>query len=196
MKKTENKKMYYYFDEAGQPDILGHKGINLIEKGTASKVFMVGYLETEEHKKIASDLRNLQKQIAEDEYLVTKLLENRLHLYSEIDCYFSSMGNTVRIQNMNSAIQNAIHIFNQKWKTENKSNIRVLIQKTSEEPLLQAADYVLWTIQRAYERGEFRYYNFLQDKICLIHDIFDFGKYPQNYYSPKNPLEAKKIDPV
>lgn len=47
-----------------------------------------------------------------------------------------------------------------------------------------------------YERGEFRYYNFLQDKICLIHDIFDFGKYPQNYYSPKNPLEAKKIDPV
>lgn len=260
MKKTENKKMYYYFDEAGQPDILGHKGINLIEKGTASKVFMVGYLETEDHKKIASDLRSLQKQIAEDEYLssipsiastkkmfhankdcaevrekvfkllktenftfycivarkneslfrrkfnfkkdkiyeylVTKLLENRLHLYSEIDCYFSSMGNTVRIQNMNSAIQNAIHIFNQKWKTENKSNIRVLIQKTSEEPLLQAADYVLWTIQRAYERGEFRYYNFLQDKICLIHDIFDFGKYPQNYYSPKNPLEAKKIDPV
>lgn len=123
-------------------------------------------------------------------------MENRLHLYSEIDCYFSAMGNTVRLQNMYSAIQKAIHIFNQKWKTENKSNIRVLIQKTSEEPLLQAADYVLWTIQRAYERGEFRYYNFLQDKICLIHDIFDFGKYPQNYYSPKNPLEAKKIDPV
>ena len=46
--------------------------------------------------------------------------------------------------------------------------------------------------ERAYERGEFRFYNFLQDKICLIHDIFDFGKHPKNYYSPKNPLEAKK----
>ncbi len=29
-------------------------------------------------------------------------------------------------------------------------------------------------------------------EICLIQDIFDFKKYPKNYYLPKNPLEAKK----
>lgn len=36
----------------------------------------------------------------------------------------------------------------------------------------------------------------MKDKICLVHDIFDFSKYPKNYYTPENPLEAKKIDPV
>lgn len=129
-------------------------------------------------------------------YLVTKLLENRLHLYSEIDCYFSSMGNVARQDNMQEAINDAILAFKSKWKKENTNNIRVIIQKSSEEPMLWAVDYVLWTIQRAYEKGEFRYYNYLKDKISLIIDIFDTKKYPKNYYSQKNLLEAKKIDPV
>ena len=129
-------------------------------------------------------------------YLVSKLLENRLHLYSEIDCYFSSMGSVVRQDNMQEAINDVIAAFKEKWKKDNTNNIRVIVQKSSEEPLLQAADYVLWTIQRAYEKGDFRYYNFLKEKINLVHDIFDFEKYPKNYYNQKNPLEAKKIDPV
>lgn len=88
------------------------------------------------------------------EYLVSKLLENRLHLYTEIDLYFSAMGNTVRQKNMSDAVQ------------------------------------------KAYQNYDFRYYNYIKEKINLIHDIFDFGKYPKNYYTPKNSLEAKKIDPV
>ena len=133
-------------------------------------------------------------------HLVAKLLENRLHLYSEIDLYFSAMGNVVRQDTMEEAINNAIHLFKEKWKYENTSTIRILIQQNSEEPLLQAADYLLWTIQRAYERGEFRYYNFLKDKICLVYDIFDKRYYNNKnhslFYTQKNPLEAKKIDPV
>lgn len=196
MKETENIKAYYFFDEAGDPQILGRKGINLIEKGTASKTFMVGYLETKTPKEISKRLVELRQEIAADEYLVSKLLENRLHLYSEIDCYFSAMGSVVRKDNMQKAIKNAIQTFESKWNRKNESNIRILIQQASELPLLQAADYVLWTIQRAYEKGEFRYYNFLKEKITLVQDIFDFGKYPKNYYKPEFPLEAKKIDPV
>lgn len=100
---------------------------------------------------------------------------------------------------MQNAINKAIKKFQEKWGKENESNIRVFIQQSSERPLLQATDYVLWTVQRAYERGEFRFYEFLKDKIKLVHDIFDFRKYnsnASNYYSSKNPLEAKKIDPV
>ena len=261
MKETEKIKAYYYFDEAGDPQILGRKGVNLVAEGKASKVFMVGYLKTKNPKVIREALLNLQKEIVSDDYLamipsvskstsrmfhacmdcaevrmkvykllkeldfsfycivarkkentfrnrfelkedrlykylVSKLLENRLHLYSEIDCYFSTMGSVVRKDNMQEAIKEAIETFKSKWHKENESEIRIVIQKNSEEPLLWAADYVLWTIQRAYEKGEFGHYNFLKDKICLIHDIFDTEKYPKNYYSPKNPLEAKKIDPV
>lgn len=135
-----------------------------------------------------------QKQLYK--YLVSKLLENRLHLYRQIYLYFSAMGSTVHQSSMQEAVNNAISTFNEKWKTENSNQIRIFIQQNSEIPLLQAADYVLWTIQRAYERGDYRYYNYLKDKISLVHDIFDFSKYPKNYYTPHNPLEAKKIDPV
>ena len=255
-----NKKSYYYFDEAGEPQILGHRGVNLVAKGTASKVFMVGYLETSSPKTFTRQLNNLRCELASDEYLkdipsfhhslemfhankdcsevrekvfkllkqqdfsyycivarknedlfrkkfnmsqkslykylVSKLLENRLHLYKNIDLYFSSMGSVVRQAGMQQAVDAAILAYNEKNKTENTSNIRVLIQQSSEIPLLQASDYVLWTVQRAYERGDFRYYNYLKDKIKLIYDIFDSKKYPDNCYSEKNPLEAKKIDPV
>ncbi|MCQ2227948.1 MAG: DUF3800 domain-containing protein [Bacteroidales bacterium] len=264
MKKTEDIKAYYFFDEAGDPQILGKRGVNLIERGTASKTFMVGYLETKDpmsfrraliqlHEKIKNDdyladipsinstnksfhankdcqevrseVFRLLKKIdfkfycivaRKDEdifrrmfdlkdkkiykYLVSKLLENRLHLYKDIDIYFSAMGNVVRQDTMQEAVNNAISTFINKWNYDNSSTIRILIQQNSEEPLLQAADYVLWTIQRAYERGEFRYYNYLKDKIALVHDIFDTRYYhtkgQSNYYTPNNQLEAKKIDPV
>lgn len=261
MKKTEDIKMYYFFDEAGDTTILGRKGVNLVNEGKVSKVFIVGYLGIRDPKAFRKSLLQLQSEIINDEYLkdipsvskctsiqfhaymdcaevrekvfkflkyqnfdfqcivarknlelfrkkfdlkeakiykylVSKLLENRLHLYSEIDCYFSSMGSVVRQDNMQEAINDAIAAFKEKWEKENTNNIRVIVQKSSEEPMLWAVDYVLWTIQRAYEKCEFRYYNYLKDKISLVMDIFDKDKYPNNYYTQKNLLEAKKIDPV
>ena len=261
MKKTEDIKMYYFFDEAGDPQVLGRKGVNLIEQGKASKVFIVGYLEVKEPKEFRKNLLRLHSEVLSDDYLkeipsvakstsrmfhacmdcaevrekvykflknqdfsfqcivarksvelfrkkfdfkeskiykylVSKLLENRLHLYSEIDCYFSAMGNVVRQDNMQEAINDAIAAFKNKWSKENTNNIRIIIQKSSEEPLLWAVDYVLWTIQRVYEKGEFRYYNYMKDKISFVYDILDNKKYPNNFYTKKNILEAKKIDPV
>lgn len=264
MDNSENVKTYYFFDEAGDPQILGRRGVNLIERGTASKTFMVGYLETDEPAVCRKKLMELHDRLKNDEYLadipsmhstnkafhankdchevraemfrllkqlnfrfycivarkdvdkfrkmfefkekkiykylVARLLENRLHVYSSIDIYFSAMGNIVRQDTMQDAVNDAISAFYQKSNIENSSEIRIIIQQSSNEPMLQFADYVLWTIQRAYERGEFRYYNFLKEKIVFIYDIFDCKKNTDNkigmIYSPENPLEAKKIDPV
>ena len=69
MKETEQVKTYYYFDEAGDPQILGRKGVNLVAEGKASKAFMVGYLETKNPKSIREALLNLQKEIVSDDYL-------------------------------------------------------------------------------------------------------------------------------
>ena len=46
MKEPRDEKMYYFFDESGSPEILGRKGVNLVNKGTTSKVFMVGFIST------------------------------------------------------------------------------------------------------------------------------------------------------
>ena len=99
------------------------------------------------------------------------------------------MGSIVRQSSMQQAVDSAL-------QSEKKSSVRVFIQQSSEIPLLQASDYVLWAIQRVYEHSDFRYYNFLKDKIKLVYDIFDTKKYPNNQYSCGNPLEAKKIDPL
>ncbi|MFA6857506.1 MAG: DUF3800 domain-containing protein [Treponema sp.] len=202
MQEAEDVKAYYYFDEAGDPQILARKGVNLVERGVSSKVFMAGYLETKNPSEISKALVQLREEISKDEYLTgipsIKKTKRMFHanVDSGIDCYFSAMGSTVRQDNMEAAIQNAVVVFQNKWQKKNVSNIRVFIQQSSEIPLLQAADYVLWTIQRVYERHDFRYYNYLKDKIKLVHDIFDFDKYPRTYYTPVFPLEAEKIDPV
>lgn len=129
-------------------------------------------------------------------YLVTRLLENRLHLYPNIDLYFSAMGNVVRQDTMQEAVNDAIDVFYRKSNIENTSIIRILIQQAGNEPMLQLADYVLWAIQRVYERDEYRYYNFLKEHIVLVYDIFDVGNPPKTEkgvkYTPDNPLEIKK----
>lgn len=264
MEHTQTIKAYYFFDEAGDPQVLGRRGVNLIEKGTASKTFMVGYLETSDPGNCRKQLLALHDKLQHDEYLasipsmhstnksfhankdchevraevfrllkqldfrfycivarkdearfrrmfefkekkiykylVTRLLENKLHIYPQIDLYFSAMGNVVRQDTMQEAVNDAITACYQQSKIENSSEIRILIQQSSNEPLLQAADYVLWTIQRAYERGEFRYYDFLKNKIIMVHDVFDTQGDQETkkavVYTPDNPLEAKKIDPV
>ena len=72
------------------------------------------------------------------------------------------------------------------------------VQNQITEPLLNVADYFCWAIQRVLERGEMRYYNFLQEKISLIVDLYDSEKYSgnKNYYNERNLLTAKnKLSP-
>lgn len=125
-------------------------------------------------------------------YLVSKLFENRLHLYQEIDIYFAEMGNTVREQNMRAAIEQAMESFRRKWGRENENTIRCFIQPASNMPQLQAIDYMVWSVYRAYTAGEFRFYNFMRNRISLVLDIFDEENYPNNYYTSKNPLTREK----
>lgn len=130
------------------------------------------------------------------EFLVTRLFENRLHRYRNIDIYFAAMGNTVREHNMRKAIDEAIEEFRQKWETRNENKIRIFVQQSSQIPMLQVVDYVLWTVNRVYEQGDFRYYRFLKEKISLVQDIFDLAKYPKTFYTPEYPLEPNKMSPV
>lgn len=54
----------------------------------------------------------------------------------------------------------------------------------------------MWSVNRVYEKGDMRYYNFVKNKIVLVQDIFDTSKYPNNYYTAKNPLDINKISPL
>lgn len=51
-------------------------------------------------------------------------------------------------------------------------------------------------MQRVFERGETRYYDFIKDKISTVLDLYDVANYEgyRNYYGRKNPLtKANKL---
>ena len=214
VKEPLSQKMFYYFDESGDPKILGHRGKNLLQDGLVSKTFSVGYVEMSNPHQLLVDLENLRKELMEDEsifrrkfnmsdkklykFLVAELLKNRLHLYNEIDIYFSEMSNIVSVSNMTEALNDAIAKFQQKWGKENNGNIRIFLQQPSHLPLLQVIDYVLWTVFRVYEKNDFRYFNFIREKIKLVHDIFDVqaNQFYGTFYTDKSPLEQKKWSPI
>lgn len=80
-----------------------------------------------------------------------------------------------------------------------KANVVFNIQNPHTDPLLNIVDYFCWAVQRVFEKGEMRYYNYLREKISLVVDLYDptagAGKW-HNYYKPGHPLTAlNKISP-
>ena len=64
------------------------------------------------------------------------------------------------------------------------------------EPCLQIADYMNWAVQRAFVKGEDRYLKFVEDKITYLCDVYDFDKYPKNFYSKTNKFDITKMSPL
>ena len=69
VKESLPQKMFYYFDESGNPKILGHRGKNLLNEGLVSKTFSVGYVEMYNPHQLQIDLEKLRKELMNDEYL-------------------------------------------------------------------------------------------------------------------------------
>ncbi len=128
--------------------------------------------------------------------IVSKLFENQLHKSEENVIYFSVRGNRARQEPLEDAIQKAVLTFEEKWKTKVDSEIKIYSQTPEGEPCLQIIDYLNWAVQRAFVKNDFRHFNFIREKISLVADIYDFTKYPGNFYSRKNPLEAEKASPL
>ena len=128
--------------------------------------------------------------------LIIKLFKNKLHKTDNNTIYFAVRGSKTRQEPLEDAIQTAINTFEEKWGIKNNSDIHIYPQTPSGEPCLQIIDYMNWAIQRAFQKNEDRYYKFIQDKVSFLCDVYDFDKYPQNFYNRKNPFDLNKISPL
>jgi len=128
--------------------------------------------------------------------LVSKLFQNQLHKAEKNIIYFAVRGNRARQEPLEDAIRKAVMTFENKWKIKVDSEIQIFPQRPWGEPCLQVTDYMTWAIQRAFIKKETRYYNFVKDKISLIVDIYDFEKYPNNFYNKRNSFDINKISPL
>ena len=67
-------------------------------------------------------------------------------------------------------------------------------------------DYVLWAVQRAFEKGEMRYFEYMREKIELVWDVYDFRKLKAIrkskekgsvvYDRRNNPFHIEKVSPL
>ena len=128
--------------------------------------------------------------------MVIKLFENKLHLSSINHIYFAVRGNKKRQSPLNNAIITARNIFEKKSSKRINSDCRVIPQTPTGEPCLQIIDYINWAVYRAFVNGEERYVNYIKEKISFLVDIYDFEKYPKNYYNRKNVFSIKKVSPL
>lgn len=131
--------------------------------------------------------------------MLSHLLKNKLQSGGDLILNVAQRGKVTRNVVLEDALKKATDRFLKRGTPEQiKTHIAFNVQYPRTEPLLNVADYLCWSVQRVFERGEMRYYNFLLDKIPLVVDLYDSAHYQnhENYYSSRNPLTAlNKISP-
>lgn len=124
---------------------------------------------------------------------VSRLFRDRLHKENAYLIQFSRRGNRERSDALKTAIEQARDNFRRKWKISATAPIEIVAASPGESGGLQAVDYLLWTLQRLYERGEDRYWEYVAEKVSLVHDVDDTRENGYGaYYTKKNPLTLEE----
>jgi hypothetical protein len=113
---------------------------------------------------------------------------------------FARRGNKARQHALRAAVDLTARRFKRSHKSEGSSVLHVDTSQSVQEPVLQATDYVLWAVQRAFEKREMRYFEYLREKIEVVWDIYDLEKLKikgQTIYGRrKNPFDVEKISAI
>lgn len=131
--------------------------------------------------------------------LLSHLLKDKFN-YSKLVLNVAERQNSTSNKNLERAVSIAAQRYSRKYpEKEITANFKYSVHKFQHEPLLCLADYLCWVIQRIFEKGETRFYEYLMPKISLVVDLYDTENYQgwKNYYNAKNPLTQKnKIGPL
>lgn len=132
--------------------------------------------------------------------LVSRLFSQQLHLSNSNTIIFARRGNKTKQHALRTAVQEGVAAFQEKYMHASVTKVDIETNQPAQEPVLQAIDYVLWAVQRAFERGEMRYFEYMRDKIELVWDIYDQKKEKDSgaaiYDRRKNPFDMKKASPL
>ena len=126
--------------------------------------------------------------------LLSHLLKNKLSNHEKLVMHISERGKSTKNHNLELAFLKAKQRFAKiNGNASMKTKVVFNVNYPTKDPLLNLVDYFCWTIQRVFERGEVRYYNFVRDQVKLVIDLYDTEKYDNR----KNPLTAEnKISPL
>lgn len=127
--------------------------------------------------------------------VLSHLIKRRLKRPQRLVLNIAQRGSSTRAKVLDQALAKATGRASKRWGADDlKGEVVFNIQSPSREPLLNVADYLGWAVQRVFERGETRYYDYLRDKIRLVVDLYDEENYERsrNYYDHRqNPLTTR-----
>ncbi len=188
-KKIENQN--FYFHATDDPAEVRMKVYEFIYNVNCSFECIVG-------RKIPAIFDKKHQSLENEFYadILSHLLKNKFSKMPKLILNISERGSSTSNKNLNLALNIAKQRFNQNNNNKTiKTNICFNILNHTKEPLLNIADYFCWAVQRVFEKGETRYYDFINEKISLIVDLYDANNYKEwaNYYSPKNKLSKDNL---
>ena len=91
---------------------------------------------------------------------VARLFKDRLHVADGCHITFAARGSSDRTRALHAALELARSRFESKWERTVNSSLAVVSSTPVRSAPLQAADYMLWALQRFYERDEDRFFAF------------------------------------
>ena len=119
---------------------------------------------------------------------VSRAFKDRLHVADECNVTFARRGSSDRTRAFQAALKTARGRFEAKWERKVESTLHVAVSTPPRTVPLQAADYLLWALQRFYERGEDRFLQLMWDKVSLVHAVDQREKTAWGtYYTKKKP---------
>ncbi len=86
----------------------------------------------------------------------------------------AELANSTNIHNLNIALSKAENRFALSNPTDRPiTKIEFNIRKFKDEPLLAVVDYFCWAVQRVFEQGETRFYDYVAGKISTVTDLYN-----------------------
>jgi len=125
--------------------------------------------------------------------MLSHLLKNKLNSYERLVLNISHRSKCTSHTNLQKGLMKAVHRANSiSPEKANSCTVVFNVQQPTTEPLLNISDYFCWAIQRVFERGETRYYDYISEQVAMVQDIYDFEKWEsgRNYYNRKRKLSS------
>lgn len=143
--------------------------------------------KVQEHNKRNSVYRYHPNQLYDR--CIPDLFKNRLHQHQAYRIVFAKRGADDRTDALMNGLQAGKDKFQQKWGIESAAPIEVVAADSANVACLQATDYLLWALQRCFERKDHKYLNMFTEKVGLIIDRDDTRKTPTGeYYTRRRPI--------
>jgi hypothetical protein len=129
--------------------------------------------------------------------LISHLLKNKLQDYQRLVLNIAERSQCTTHQNLNKGLNKALERAFAHTPNGNHQQCKVdfNVQQPTTEPLLNLTDYCCWAVQRVFEKGETRYYDFLENKISLVVDLYDYPNIETglNHYDTINRLTSENL---